>query len=54
MAAEAHAQTHRLDLAQSYPKLEYTVQYGESDLAFACRMMERFGGRGATSRARSR
>ncbi|SIO31012.1 type VI secretion system Vgr family protein [Vannielia litorea] len=39
----AGAQTHRLDLAQSYPKLEYTVQYGESDLAFACRMMERFG-----------
>ena len=30
-------------LAASYPELEYTVQYRESDLAFACRMMERFG-----------
>ncbi len=30
-------------LTQSYPKLEYTVQYRESDLEFACRMMERFG-----------
>ncbi|QDC09184.1 type VI secretion system tip protein VgrG [Oceanicola sp. D3] len=36
-------QTHRIDLTRSYPKLEYTVQYGESDLAFARRMMERFG-----------
>jgi type VI secretion system secreted protein VgrG len=26
-----------------YPKLEYTVQYRESDLNFACRLMERFG-----------
>ena len=33
----------RNDLAGSYPTLEYTVQYRESDLAFACRLMERFG-----------
>ena len=26
-----------------YPKLEYTVQFRESDLDFACRMMERHG-----------
>lgn len=30
-------------LTGSYQTLEYTVQYRESDLAFACRMMERFG-----------
>ncbi len=30
-------------LTGAYPTLEYTVQYRESDLAFACRMMERFG-----------
>ena len=35
--------THRMALTNSYPKLEYTVQYRESDLAFACRLMERFG-----------
>ena len=29
-------------LTADYPKLEYTVQYRESDFAFACRMMERF------------
>jgi type VI secretion system secreted protein VgrG len=29
--------------AEAYPALEYTVQYRESDLEFACRMMERFG-----------
>lgn len=28
---------------KSYPTIEYTVQYGESDFAFACRQMERFG-----------
>ncbi|MEM7365117.1 MAG: type VI secretion system tip protein TssI/VgrG [Pseudomonadota bacterium] len=28
---------------KSYPVLEYTVQFSESDLDFACRMMERFG-----------
>ncbi|MBS0123537.1 type VI secretion system Vgr family protein [Thetidibacter halocola] len=30
-------------LTKSYPTLEYTVQYRESDLNFACRLMERFG-----------
>jgi len=30
-------------LTESYPTLEYTVQYRESDLAFATRLMERFG-----------
>jgi type VI secretion system secreted protein VgrG len=30
-------------LQQNYPSLEYTVQYRESDLTFACRLMERFG-----------
>ncbi|MEM7631999.1 MAG: type VI secretion system tip protein TssI/VgrG [Pseudomonadota bacterium] len=32
-----------LRLQKDYPDLEYTVQYRESDLAFACRLMERFG-----------
>lgn len=31
------------DLSADYPELEYTVQYRESDLDFACRMMERHG-----------
>jgi type VI secretion system secreted protein VgrG len=30
-------------LSADYAVLEYTVQYRESDLAFACRLMERFG-----------
>jgi type VI secretion system secreted protein VgrG len=30
-------------LTASYPKLEYTVQYRETDLDFATRLMERFG-----------
>ncbi len=30
-------------LSQDYPELEYTVQYRESDMDFACRMMERHG-----------
>lgn len=32
-----------LRLTADYPDLEYTVQYRESDLDFALRMMERFG-----------
>lgn len=32
-----------MKLSQSYPTLEYTVQYRESDLEFVCRLMERFG-----------
>lgn len=32
-----------LQLTADYPELEYTVQYRESDFAFVCRMMERFG-----------
>jgi type VI secretion system secreted protein VgrG len=30
-------------LTETYPKLEYTVQYRESDMDFATRLMERFG-----------
>ncbi|WP_179381057.1 type VI secretion system Vgr family protein [Jannaschia marina] len=30
-------------LSEQYPKLEYTVQYRESDLAFVTRLLERFG-----------
>ena len=30
-------------LSENYPTLEYTVQYRESDLDFATRLMERFG-----------
>lgn len=33
----------KMELIQDYPKLEYTVQYNESDADFARRMMERFG-----------
>ncbi|MFT6604912.1 MAG: type VI secretion system secreted protein VgrG [Halocynthiibacter sp.] len=33
----------KLDLGADYPELEYTVQYRESDLNFARRLMERFG-----------
>ena len=33
----------KLDLTESYPTLEYTVQYRESDMHFALRLMERFG-----------
>ncbi|MCO6382858.1 type VI secretion system Vgr family protein [Oceanicola sp. 502str15] len=41
--SHAGPSTHRQALSANYPKLEYTVQYRESDLAFACRLMERFG-----------
>ena len=37
------APAFELRLSNEYPELEYTVQFGESDLNFACRMMERFG-----------
>lgn len=30
-------------VTKTYPELEYTVQYRESDLDFACRLMEKFG-----------
>ena len=33
----------QIKLAGDYPELEYTVQYRESDLDFATRLMERFG-----------
>ncbi|WP_103255612.1 type VI secretion system Vgr family protein [Tabrizicola aquatica] len=32
-----------VETESDYPKLEYTVQFRESDLDFACRMMERHG-----------
>jgi type VI secretion system secreted protein VgrG len=33
----------RPDLVKTYDPIEYTVQYGESDLTFVSRMMERYG-----------
>ncbi len=33
----------KTELSGSYPTLEYTVQYRESDMDFAVRLMERFG-----------
>ena len=39
----ADAGTFKTKLTHSYPKLEYTVQYRESDFAFVSRMLERFG-----------
>ena len=39
----ADAGAIKVELSTDYPKLEYTVQFRESDFAFACRMMERFG-----------
>ncbi len=45
LAPYAHLGKPHLDvqLETNYPELEYTVQYRESDMAFVCRMMERFG-----------
>ncbi|MCE8419222.1 type VI secretion system tip protein VgrG [Rhodovulum sulfidophilum] len=43
LSAYADAGALTVELANEYPELEYTVQYRESDLAFACRMMERHG-----------
>jgi type VI secretion system secreted protein VgrG len=43
LGAYAQAGTMTADLTADYPVLEYTVQYRESDLDFACRLMERFG-----------
>ncbi|MGL5009091.1 MAG: type VI secretion system Vgr family protein [Paracoccaceae bacterium] len=37
------AGSFKIKLTQSYPKLEYTVQYRESDFAFVSRLLERFG-----------
>ncbi len=38
-----YGKDHEFKLSDSYPVLEYTVQYGESDMAFVMRLMERFG-----------
>lgn len=43
LSAYAGVGAVQVDLTADYPELEYTVQYRESDLDFACRMMERFG-----------
>lgn len=45
LSSYAHlGKPHLVNRLQSdYPELEYTVQYRESDMAFVCRMMERFG-----------
>lgn len=34
---------YEINLSKSYPDLEYTVQYRESDFTFVTRMLERFG-----------
>jgi type VI secretion system secreted protein VgrG len=34
---------HQFATTQDYPKLEYRVQYGESDYAFVCRLLEEAG-----------
>jgi type VI secretion system secreted protein VgrG len=38
-----YAHVHEARLRRSYQPVEYTVQYGESDMAFVCRMMEHHG-----------
>jgi type VI secretion system secreted protein VgrG len=40
---EAGFNDFRLALSESYPELEYCVQYRESDYAFVSRLMEEFG-----------
>jgi type VI secretion system secreted protein VgrG len=39
----AYATDYNKELTGTYPVLEYTVQYGETDLSFVCRLMERYG-----------
>ena len=43
LGAYADAGALKPQLTADYPLLEYTVQFRESDLDFACRMMERHG-----------
>jgi len=43
LAAYSGAGTLTDETSASYPKLEYTVQFRESDMAFATRLMERHG-----------
>jgi type VI secretion system secreted protein VgrG len=43
LAAYAGAGALKLQLTAEYPELEYTVQFRETDLDFACRLMERHG-----------
>jgi type VI secretion system secreted protein VgrG len=43
LGAYASAGKMETRLTLEYPELEYTVQYRESDMDFACRMMERHG-----------
>lgn len=41
--ASSGSKTYDISVKKDYPVLEYTVQYRESDLDFALRLMERFG-----------
>lgn len=43
LAAYADVGRLAVETENDYPKLEYTVQFRETDLDFACRMMERHG-----------